>query len=105
MAFFAEDAELANLTHSERGSDGARRFWQVYRAQFSDIRSRFSRIVECGCDAVLVWRSEGALTEGRPVDYRGVSLLTLRGGKVVRFETYYDSAVFLRGAEPVRATT
>lgn len=71
--------------------------------QFSDIHSRFARIVECGCDAVLVWQSEGALTEGRPVDYRGVSLLTLRGGKVARFETYYDSAVFLRGAEPVRA--
>jgi ketosteroid isomerase-like protein len=95
---FSPDADLVNLSHSEHGADGARRFWQAYRAQFGDIRSTFNRVVEAGPDAVLVWRSQGTLAQGHPLDYRGVSLLSLRGGKVSRFETYYDSAAFLRGA-------
>jgi ketosteroid isomerase-like protein len=95
---FTADAELLNLSHSERGTDGARRFWRAYRGQFGDIRSTFSRVVEAGPDAVLVWRSQGTMAQGHPLDYRGVSLLSLSGGKVARFETYYDSAAFLRGA-------
>lgn len=94
VAQFAADAELVNLARHDAGNDGARTFWQRYRQQFGEIESRFSRIIETGSDAVLVWRSRGSLSQGRPIDYRGVSLLSLRDGKVARFETVYDSAAF-----------
>jgi ketosteroid isomerase-like protein len=93
---FAPDAELSNYTHRESGIEGARRFWFTYLEQFSDIRSTFSRIIEEGGQAALVWTSEGTLKGGQPIAYSGVSIIEADGDKVRRFETYYDSAVFLR---------
>lgn len=98
VAMFAPEAELASLTATERGEDGARRFWSRYRAQFADAQSEFSRIIEAGDDAVLLWLTRGSLRTGTPIAYRGVSVLTFASDRIVRFETCYDSAAFVQPA-------
>jgi ketosteroid isomerase-like protein len=79
---------------------GARHFWQTYLDQFDEIRSEFSHLIEADGQAALVWTSKGALKGGRPIAYRGVSIVEHDGGKVHRFETVYDSAAFLREKAP-----
>jgi ketosteroid isomerase-like protein len=97
VVLFTEDAELSNLAMTEplRGHDGARRFWQKYLSVFERIQSKFTNVVEGDRTAVLEWISEGALSTGESLNYRGVSILETDNGQVCRFRTYYDSAVFL----------
>ena len=96
LACFDPAATISNLAIEEHGDDGARRFWSAYRGQFADVRSRFTDVIESGDRAVLVWTAAGKLAKGQPIKYRGTSILTWRDGRVVRFETIYDSAAFVR---------
>lgn len=96
LRLFAAEAELRNLAIAEAGQDGARRFWDIYLAQFERVRSEFSHMIESDGQAALVWTSEGTLKDGQPIRYRGVSILEHDGDKVRRFETVYDSAAFVR---------
>jgi SnoaL-like domain len=57
---FADDTELSNYTHTERGCDGALRFWEEYCAAFGVIRSRFSAVIVG--DRVAALESESAGT-------------------------------------------
>lgn len=95
---FTDDAEVSNLATIEplRGRDGARQFWTAYLNAFDNIRSQFTRVIENDNQIALEWKSHGMLRDGSRVDYRGVSLLEIEGGRVRRFHAYYDSAVFLR---------
>lgn len=95
---FADDAELSNLAVIEplRGYAGAREFWKEYLHAFDHIHSRFIRVIEHDGGIVLEWKSEGALRNGCPIDYCGVSILETAGGRVRRFRSYYDTAAFLR---------
>ena len=102
VPLFAEDAQLHNLAIADQGVEGARDFWQTYLDQFENIRSEFSHFIEQDGQAALVWTSSGALRGGRPIAYRGVSILEHDGNKVHRFETVYDSAAFLRTEAPTR---
>jgi len=97
VAMFTEDAELINLAMTEplQGRNGARRFWQKYLSVFQRVQSKFTNVVEGDSTAVLEWMSEGALSTGELLNYRGVSILETDNGQVRRFRTYYDSAVFL----------
>jgi len=97
VEMFSDDAELINLARTEplKGRDGARQFWQDYLSVFEHIRSNFSHVVEGDSTAVLEWTSEGALSSGEPMSYRGISVLEINNSQVQRFRTYYDSAVFL----------
>ena len=98
LAQFAEDAHLVRPEGrgDEHGHDGARRFWQAYLDQFERISSTFSRVEQSGALGELEWTGDGTLRTGRPVSYRGVSLLELDdAGLVRRFATYYDTAAFL----------
>jgi ketosteroid isomerase-like protein len=95
VAVFAEEAELLRPEQrsGERGTDGARSFWQAYLDQFGEIRSNFHRVVEAGNLAQLEWTSSGTLGSGREVTYEGVSLLEFDDDRRVRrFATYYDTA-------------
>ena len=103
LRLFTDDAELSNYTRTERGRDGARRFWEEYRAAFGVIRSRFAAVIAGDRGVALEWESAGTLPTGSPIRYRGVSLLELDGGRVRRFRTYYDSAAFVPPAAPPRA--
>lgn len=96
LACFGPAATLSNLVSVEQGVEGARRFWAAYRHQFSAIRSAFSDVIEDGDRAVLVWTATGTLAKGQPIAYRGTSILTWRDDRVIRFDTIYDSAAFLR---------
>ncbi len=97
---FAADVELQRpeqRQQTERGSDGARRFWGAYLQQFDEVRTTFSRAAAAGDLGVLEWVSEGRLGSGRPIAYAGVSLLTFdEGDQVSRFATYYDTAAFVQ---------
>lgn len=96
VALFAEEAELSNLAITEEGKGAADRFWRTYLDQFETVRSEFSHKVDGDGVLVLAWRSEGRLSDGRPIVYRGMSLAEHDGSRVTRFETTYDSAAFLR---------
>lgn len=96
IELFADDAELTSLTEREplRGKPGAREFWNGYRSAFQEVHSEFDRIIEGDNIAVLEWHSEGTLPNGHPISYRGASIIEPEEGRIYRFRTYYDSAVF-----------
>ncbi len=97
VAMFTEDAKLSNLAMLEplSGRDGARHFWQKYLSVFERIHSKFTNVVEGDGTAVLEWISHGTLPTGKPINYRGVSLIETANGQVCHFRTYYDSAAFV----------
>ena len=97
VAMFTENAELMNLAMVEplQGQDGARSFWEKYLSVFERIHSEFTNVIEGDSTAVLEWVSEGALSTGESISYRGVSMIETKNGQVHHFRTYYDSAVFL----------
>jgi ketosteroid isomerase-like protein len=90
---FAEGAQLTNLG-GDHGNDAAK-FWSVYLEQFSDIRSEFTAETISDRSAALEWQSRGTTKEGKPVDYRGISVIEMDGEKLTSFRTYYDSAAFV----------
>ena len=94
-SLFKEGARLTNLG-GDHGND-ATKFWQVYIDQFSDIRSEFTGEITSEGAAALEWQSRGTLTDGRPVEYSGVSVIEFDHDAVTSFRTYYDSAAFVRG--------
>lgn len=97
LPVFADGAELSNLAKPDpvRGADAARQFWADYLAAFGTVRSEFTHVTTGGPTAVLEWVSDGTLPTGRPIRYRGVSVLEVAGGRVARFRTYYDTAAFV----------
>ena len=99
LALFDPDGEALNLGRTEpaRGLEEIEGFWRDYRASFRKIGSEFTHVIEGQEGAVLEWVSRGALPNGEPVEYKGVSVLETASGKVRRLRTYYDSAVFLTG--------
>jgi len=97
VELFSDDAELINLARTEplKGRNGAHQFWSDYLSVFEHIRSNFTHVAEGDSTAVLEWISQGALSNGEPLSYRGISVLEISNDQVQRFRTYYDSAVFL----------
>ena len=96
LALHAPDVTLHNLTQQTwEGEAGARAFWETYLGNFEEIRSEFTHSHEAGGLGVMEWTASGRLRGGHPVEYRGVSLIELAGGKVSAFRTYYDSAAFV----------
>src|SRR4029079_11627460 len=98
----AGDAELSKLAGVEprRGREGADQFWRDYLGAFEHIRSTFTGVIEGVGEADLGSVPEGPLPGGRPIRYAGVSLLEFGEGRVRRFRTYYDSAVFVTPLTP-----
>lgn len=97
VSLFSGEVELLRPEQdtAERGHEGAVRFWRTYLGQFQEVRSSFARLVDAERLSELEWSSEGTLHTGRPIAYRGCSLLEHDDqGKVLRFATYYDTAAF-----------
>jgi hypothetical protein len=110
-ALFSSDARLSNPRTPAplRGRDGARRFWQEYRAAFGEVRSEFRSVTEsaAGSDrrAVLEWESAGTLQpEDRPIRYQGVSVVEWTGEAISRFAAYFDPSPLTAAAPPAQAT-
>ena len=97
VSLFVEDGAARNLspTHDARGSDELRRFWRVYLQAVERVETTFERVSSADGLRVLEWRSQGRLRDGRPIDYRGVSVLELDGDRVRAFRTDYDCAAFV----------
>lgn len=88
----APDADISNplVQHRHQGVDGARDFWRTYRDSFQTIRSEFHNVVAEDEVAILEWTSTGSMTDGRPVSYRGVSVIEFGSGGIRAFRTYFD---------------
>jgi ketosteroid isomerase-like protein len=80
--------------HGER-TDGEQ-FWREYADQFSEVSTTFTHAVEGSDSVALEWSSAARFHDGRPADYRGVTVLALDGDKITGLRTYYDTAVFTR---------
>jgi len=100
VALFDDGSELRKLdAHTvTQGKDGARGFWQEYRAVFGEVWSEFGTITVGERSAALEWTSEGTTAAGAPIRYAGVSCLDGGDGTLTGFRTYYDSAAFLERA-------
>lgn len=82
--------------HAYHGAEGVQKFWNEYLNQFATITTNFTNVLERENLSILEWESRGALQSGRPLHYRGVSILEFsEDGKVSSFKTYFDSAHFI----------
>lgn len=100
VGLFADDATLTRLDARGERTD-ATAFWTEYRAQFHDLSTTFIDAVEGDDQVALEWTSTGTLTDDRPIDYRGVTVLDLSGDRISALRTYYDTAAFT----PTRGST
>lgn len=101
VGVFTDDVTLVRpeVDQQVEGTDGAQQYWRQYLAQFDEVHSTFSRVVDSGELGILEWTSEGALAGGAPITYRGVSLLDFDDdGRITRFSTYFDTAQFVSKA-------
>jgi ketosteroid isomerase-like protein len=107
LALFHDDGEALNLGRTEpaRGYEELEIFWREYRAMFRGIFTEFTHVIEGDGGAVLEWVSRGALTNGEPVEYKGVTVLETEAGRIRRCRMYYDSAVFMSGGRGDRAVS
>ncbi len=96
VELFADDCTVSNLAMREpaSGRQAAENFWQQYLHVFQEIHSEFSHWIETDQAFVLEWESKGRLSDGEPVQYKGISVIEKAGDKVKAFRTYYDSATF-----------
>jgi ketosteroid isomerase-like protein len=93
-AQFTDDAITQRFDARGERRGEVEQFWQEYRAQFQSISTTFYDVVEGGDRFALEWTSDATLSDGRPIQYRGVTVIDLDGDKVTRLRTYYDSAQF-----------
>jgi ketosteroid isomerase-like protein len=94
VELFADDATATRFDGRGDRTD-VTAFWQEYRAQFDHLSTTFFDAVEGSDQVALEWTSEATLTDGRPISYRGVTVLDLAGEQIARLRTYYDSAAFV----------
>ncbi len=93
-ALFADDAVTQRFDARGERRGEVEQFWQEYRAQFQSISTTFYDVVEGGDRFALEWTSDATLTDGRPIQYRGVTVIDLDGDTITKLSTYYDSAQF-----------
>ena len=93
-ALFADDAVTQRFDARGERRGEVEQFWQEYRGQFESISTTFYDVVEGGDRFALEWTSDATLSDGRPLQYRGVTVIDLDGEKISKLGTYYDSAQF-----------
>ena len=91
-ALYAPESEIGNLVTPRHfsGPDGAREFWQAYRATFGDVQSTFRNVIVGDGRAALEWTTSGTSAQGAPISYAGVSILEFDGDQISRFWAYFD---------------
>jgi hypothetical protein len=101
MELFTPEATATRLDASGDRTDVAS-FWKEYRAQFRELSTTFVDSVEGDDQAALEWVTRATLTSGRPVEFRGVTVLDLQGSGIGAVRTYFDTEALLGG--PAAAT-
>jgi ketosteroid isomerase-like protein len=99
---FAAESEVGNIVSPRQftGVEGAREFWQAYRATFGDMQSEFRNVIESDDRAALEWTTTGTSVQGDPVTYAGVSILEFADGQISRFWAYFNPTDLGRQMEP-----
>jgi ketosteroid isomerase-like protein len=71
-----------------------------YLRPFSDLRIEAERIIDLGGDRVLVLSRQTAQGKqsGVPIDHEAGDVFTLRDGKIVRYDAYWNRADALEAA-------
>jgi ketosteroid isomerase-like protein len=93
-------ADLADLSGEWRGFEQVRAAQAEYLRAFEDWRLKAERVIDLGDDRVLVLDRQTARgkSSGVVLEHELGSLFTLRDGKVVRWEHYWDRAQAVRAA-------
>ena len=91
---FADDAVTQRFDARGERRGEVEQFWTEYHAQFQSITTTFYNVVEGGDRFALEWTSDATLADGRPIQYRGVTVIDLDGDTITKLSTYYDSAQF-----------
>ena len=94
VELFADDAITQRFDARGERKGEVQQFWTEYRGQFDEVRTSFYNVIEGQDEFALGWTSEGTLSNGRPLHYRGVTCLGYEGDTIAWLRTYYDSAVF-----------
>lgn len=94
VAQFTEDATVSRLDNRGDRYDVVE-FWQEYRGYFEELSTTFVDAVESDDQVALEWTTVATLTDGKPVEYRGVTVLDLAPEAIAGLRTYYDTAAFL----------
>lgn len=95
---FAGDATVQRLDARGERTD-VEAFWREYRGQFEELSTTFTDAVEGDDQVALEWTTAGTQPGGRPIHYRGVTVLDFKGDAVAALRTYYDTAAFTPGHE------
>ncbi len=94
VQLFAPGCEVGNVVSPEKfhGPDGAREFWGAkYRDTFREVKSTFRNMFRQGGRVALEWTTEATTSDGKPVQYDGVSILETDGQLITRFCAYFDA--------------
>jgi ketosteroid isomerase-like protein len=92
-----EDVE-GEVTH--RGLDDVRRFFEQWFEAFADFAVELDGVRDAGEMVVAFVHEHGrGRTSGLEVDWRVAYVFSLRDGKVVRLERFWDRAAALNAAE------
>ena len=103
---FAAESEIGNLVSPRRfsGVEGAREFWQAYRATFGEMQSEFRNVIVGDGRAALEWTTSGVSAQGTPISYAGVSIIEFADGQISRFWAYFDPGDLGRQMEQSEST-
>jgi ketosteroid isomerase-like protein len=93
-------AETPDMEGRWRGLDGFSAAFREYLRAFSDLRINAERIIDLGDGRVLGLArhtARGKLS-GAPIEHQLGDLFTLREGRIVRYDSYWDTAEALEAA-------
>ncbi|MGZ5357174.1 MAG: nuclear transport factor 2 family protein [Solirubrobacterales bacterium] len=95
-------AETPDMEGRWRGLDELSPAMLEYIRAFSDLRIEAERIIDLGGDRVLVLSRHTARGKhsGVPIEHEIGDLFTLRDGKIVRYNSYWNRAEALEAAGP-----
>jgi ketosteroid isomerase-like protein len=93
-------ADTPDMEGEWRGAEDVSRAMADYLRPFSDLRIEAESIIDIDDDRVLVLSRQTARGKlsGAPIDHELGDLFTLRAGKVVRYDSYWDRAEAIKAA-------
>ena len=117
LSFYSADYVASDVGQSalQRGHQGLHDVLEMYWRAFPDLKFRITNSVIEGSQVAIVWVAEGTHQgpimnippTGHPVEVRGVSVIDVQDGLVVRGQYIWDLAGMLRhmGLLPELQTT
>ena len=87
--------EFPDLAEPHYGQDGVRRYMEKVSEVFEDYRMVPEEFIDAGADQVLVFSREGGRGKGSGAEVQTnptAHLWTLRDGKAIRMQSYWNRA-------------